>query len=137
VARRRATVPGGGRRPAAGVAIGTVDEQQDRRTRGGAPAPPYVVASHLTIAPEGAATLEQAFQDRLGGVEGAHGFQRLEVWRDTSAPSEFVMVSWWDTEADFRAYMGSDAHRRSHARIPRDPHAPHPSALHRYEVIAT
>jgi heme oxygenase (mycobilin-producing) len=117
-----------------GTGIGTVGEQVSRV---GPATPPYVVASHLTIAPEAAATLEQAFQDRLGEVEGARGFQRLEVWRDTTTPSEFVMVSWWDTEDDFRTYMGSDAHRRSHARIPRDPHAPHPTALHRYEVIAT
>jgi heme oxygenase (mycobilin-producing) len=117
-----------------GRGIGTVVEQ----VPGGDPGTPsYVVASHLTIAPEGIATLEQAFQDRLGEVEGARGFQRLEVWRDTTTPNEFVMVSWWDTEADFRSYMGSDAHRRSHARIPRDPHAPHPTALHRYEVVAT
>jgi heme oxygenase (mycobilin-producing) len=100
------------------------------------PPPPYVVTSHLDIHPDGAATLERAFQQRLGEVEGAPGFQRLEVWRDTQDAAAYVMVSWWDREADFRAYMGSPAHRRSHARIPRDPYAPHATALHRYEVIA-
>jgi heme oxygenase (mycobilin-producing) len=96
----------------------------------------YVVVSHLTIAPDGAEALERAFQDRLGEVDGARGFQRLEVWRDTASASGFAMVSWWDSEEDFRSYMGSDAHRRSHARIPRDPHAPHATGLARYEVIA-
>jgi heme-degrading monooxygenase HmoA len=101
------------------------------------PIPPYVVASHLSIAPGGTATLEEAFRQRLGEVEDAPGFQRLEVWRDTQDEAAYVMVSWWDSETDFRAYLGSPAHRRSHARIPRDPHAPRPTALHRYEVIAT
>jgi heme-degrading monooxygenase HmoA len=96
----------------------------------------YVVVSHLTIDPAGVDVLERAFQSRLGEVEDAPGFQRLEVWRDTTAPSGFAMVSWWDSEGDFRSYMGSDAHRRSHVRIPRDPHAPHAIALSRYEVIA-
>jgi heme-degrading monooxygenase HmoA len=96
----------------------------------------YVVVSHLTIDPDGAEALEHAFRDRLGEVDGARGFQRLEVWRDTASPSGFAMVSWWDREADFRSYMGSASHRRSHARIPRDPHAPHATSLHRYEVIA-
>lgn len=95
----------------------------------------YVVVSHLSVAPEGAEALEDAFRRRLGEVDGVCGFQRLEVWRDTTSPSGYAMVSWWDSETDFRAYMGSETHRRSHGRIPRGPHAPHPTALHRYEVI--
>lgn len=96
----------------------------------------HVVTSHLRIDPAGAATLEQAFADRLGEVEDAVGFQRLEVWRDRDAEGRYVMVSWWDTPEAFRAYMGSEAHRRSHARIPRDPHAPHAETVDRYEVVA-
>lgn len=96
----------------------------------------HVVTSHLHIDPEGAVTLEQAFSDRLGEVEGAAGFQHLEVWRDTCAEGRYVMVSWWDSAEDFRAYMGSEAHRRSHARIPRNPHAPHADVVERYEVVA-
>lgn len=99
--------------------------------------PPYVVSSHLSIDPAGAETLEVAFRNRLGQVEQASGFRHLEVWRDTAEPGGYVMVSWWDSEADFRNYMGSPAHRRSHARIARDPHAPRPISLHRYEVVAT
>jgi heme oxygenase (mycobilin-producing) len=96
----------------------------------------YVVASHLTIAPDGTADLERAFADRLGEVERAPGFRHLEVWRDTASEGSYVMVSWWDTEQDFRAYMGSPAHRRSHARVPREPHAPRGVAVGRYEVVA-
>lgn len=96
----------------------------------------HVVTSHLRIDPDGARTLEDAFADRLREVEDAAGFQRLEVWRDTAAEGRYVMVSWWDSAEDFRAYMGSEAHRRSHARIPRDPHAPHAEAVDRYVVVA-
>jgi heme oxygenase (mycobilin-producing) len=102
-------------------------------------APPdqaFVVSSQLTIAADGAVTLEQAFRDRLGEVDAADGFQRLEVWRDLQDPTSFRMVSWWDSEAQFRAYMGSPAHRRSHARIPRDPHAPHALGVSRFELVA-
>ena len=96
----------------------------------------HVVSSHLQIDPDGAETLEQAFADRLGEVEDAPGFQHLEVWRDTTAPGRYVMVSWWDSAEAFRSYMGSEAHRRSHARIPRDPHAPSAVAIDRFEVVA-
>lgn len=96
----------------------------------------HVVTSHLHIDPDGARTLEDAFAHRLGEVEDAPGFQHLEVWRDTAADGRYVMVSWWDSPEDFRAYMASEPHRRSHARIPRDPHAPRADAVDRYEVIA-
>lgn len=96
----------------------------------------YVVASHLRIEPAGIDTLEEAFQQRLGEVEAAPGFRGLEVWADAQDPGAYVMVSWWDSAEAFGAYMGSMAHRRSHARIPRDPHAPRAEDVHRYRVIA-
>ena len=96
----------------------------------------YVVASHLRIDPAGVDDLERAFEQRLREVEEATGFRGLEVWRDLADPGAYVMVSWWDSEAEFRSYMGSEAHRRSHARIPRDPHAPRPETVHRYRIIA-
>lgn len=96
----------------------------------------YVVASHLRIDTAGVSDLEQAFQQRLGQVEAAAGFRGLEVWADAQTPGAYVMVSWWDSEQSFAAYMGSEAHRRSHARIPRDPHAPHADVVRRYRIIA-
>lgn len=96
----------------------------------------YVVTSHLTVATDGAPALEQAFADRLGEVDDTPGFQRLEVWRDSTQEGTYVMVSWWDSEEEFRAYMGSPAHRRSHARVPRDPHPPRATGIARYDVVA-
>ena len=96
----------------------------------------YVVASHLRIDTEGVGDLERAFQQRLGEVEGEPGFRGLEVWADAHHRGAYVMVSWWDSDEAFRAYMGSEAHRRSHARIPRDPYAPRAEVVHRYRVIA-
>lgn len=80
--------------------------------------------------------LERAFADRLGDVEGEAGFQRLEVWRDVKRAGAYVMVTWWDSEADFRSYLRSDAHDRSHARVPSSPVRPRGAGLDRYQVIA-
>ncbi|MGN6242894.1 MAG: antibiotic biosynthesis monooxygenase family protein [Motilibacteraceae bacterium] len=80
--------------------------------------------------------LERAFTDRLGEVEGEAGFQRLEVWRDVKRAGTYVMVTWWDSEADFGAYLRSDAHDRSHARVPTSPVRPRGAGLDRYQVIA-
>jgi heme oxygenase (mycobilin-producing) len=96
----------------------------------------FVVTSDVRVAEAGAAVLEAAFADRMRLVEGHPGFQRLEVWRDERDPGAFVMVSWWDDEASFRAYMRSPDHRLSHARIPTDPARARPAGLRRFRRVS-
>lgn len=95
----------------------------------------FVVSSEVTISPEREEQLEQAFRDRMHLVETAPGFQRLEVWRDINLPGVFQMVSWWNDATCFRDYMRSDAHHRSHERIPTQPERPHGSGLRRYRRV--
>lgn len=97
---------------------------------------PFVIVSDLGIDQVGADALEQAFSDRLGEVDGWPGFLELQVWRDTRDPSRFVMVSWWESRDDYVAYMRSDAHRRSHARIPDDPAAPFAVGVGQFELVS-
>jgi heme-degrading monooxygenase HmoA len=102
----------------------------------GEPADPaFVVSSEVHIADAGTGTLERAFQDRLGAVDGWPGCRRLEVWRDLTRAGVYLMVSWWDSREDFSAYMRSDAHRRSHERIPEEPR-PSAAGVRRWEVVA-
>lgn len=96
----------------------------------------FVSVSHVHVDPDGSAPLEEAFRDRLGAVEEVPGFQRLEVWRDRSAVGRYVMVTWWDHPSDLPEYLRSEAHERSHARVPRQPHRPRGVGLDRYDVIA-
>jgi heme-degrading monooxygenase HmoA len=96
----------------------------------------FVVESRLEIDPGAVDVLEAAFADRLGEVESAEGFVRLEVWRDEQEPGRYTMVSWWASADAFRAYLRSDAHRRSHARIPTSPSRPRGIAVRRHRVIA-
>lgn len=99
--------------------------------------PSFVVASELEVPASGVAALERAFRNRLGEVEKHPGFQRLEVWRDHQRPGAYLMVTWWENETDFRAYMRSTAHRTSHARIPTDPVKARGVGLRRFTRIAT
>ena len=96
----------------------------------------YVVASELAVAPESGQVLEEAFATRLREVENHDGFRRLEVWRDSRTPGRYLMVSWWRDAEAYRSYLRSDAHRRSHARIPGGPHAPKGVAVNLFEVVA-
>lgn len=94
------------------------------------------MVSELAVPVAGATALEEAFRRRLGEVDGWPGFIRLEVWRDPREPGRYLMVSWWNSRADFTAWMRSDAHKRSHGRIPTGELRPHAVRFDRYEVIA-
>lgn len=100
------------------------------------PTSAFVVSSDVAIDDVGVPALEAAFAGRLGEVDDFPGFQRLEVWRDTSRAGMYIMVSWWDSRDDFTAYMRSEQHRRSHARIPTEPTRPRAAGVRRFERIA-
>jgi heme-degrading monooxygenase HmoA len=95
----------------------------------------YVVTSELRATPDGGAdTLLAAFRDRVHLVDGYAGHDRLEVWRDLRDADRFVMTSWWESKDAFVAYMRSEEHRLSHARVPHE--AVRPVAVSRYDVVA-
>jgi diguanylate cyclase (GGDEF)-like protein len=95
----------------------------------------FVAFSRVEVPVAGSQELVAAFADRLRAVDAWTGFDRLEVWATPDDPTRFVMVSWWDDEAAFRAYMGSDDHRRSHARIPGGADRPRPAGFEAYRVV--
>lgn len=98
--------------------------------------PLHVVTSEIAVRTEGADRLESSFRDRIGLVDQWDGFDHLEVWRDLREPGRYVMTSWWESSDHFRAYMRSDDHRRSHARIPSGDDRPRPVRLDRYELVS-
>ncbi len=80
----------------------------------------YISVSRLRVEPADASRLVGAFRDRAHLVDAADGFVDLEVWQSDRDAGELLMVSRWRDRDAFRAYMRSDAHRVSHARIPPD-----------------
>jgi len=96
--------------------------------------------SRLRVDPELAPSLVEAFRRRLRLVDEFEGFVDLEVWQSDRDQGEVIMVSRWRDRQCFKAYMRSDAHRRSHDRI--DPELERAIGLerlehlHTYEVVA-
>jgi heme-degrading monooxygenase HmoA len=78
----------------------------------------YVSVSRLSVEPSRSDELVAAFQVRAGLVESHEGFIDLQVWRSDRDPAEVLMVSRWTDRDAFKAYMRSDDHKTSHARIP-------------------
>jgi heme-degrading monooxygenase HmoA len=77
----------------------------------------YISMSTLSISPDRAPELIEAFSRRSGLVEGHEGFIDLQVWQADRDPGEIVMVSRWQSRPCFTAYMKSPDHRASHNRI--------------------
>jgi heme oxygenase (mycobilin-producing) len=100
----------------------------------------YVSMSRLRIEPDRAPELVAAFRRRAGLVDAFEGFVDLQVWQSDRDPGELVMVSRWRDRAAFRAYMRSDAHAESHARISADLdraiRLERLEHLHTYDVVA-
>ncbi len=97
----------------------------------------FVVTSELRVRREGVAGLTEAFRGRIGLVDDWPGFDRLEVWHDERDPQRFVMTSWWSGADEFRAYMQSNEHRRSHERIPGGLDRPRAVAVRRHRIVST
>jgi heme-degrading monooxygenase HmoA len=100
----------------------------------------YVSMSRLRVEVERAEELVRAFRARARLVDHADGFIDLQVWQSDRDAGELIMVSRWRDRAAFTAYMRSDDHRTSHARIPPElddaiklERLEH---LHTYEVVA-
>ena len=100
----------------------------------------YVSLSRLRVPEERVPELVTAFRGRAHLVEDADGFVDLQVWQSDGDAGELVMVSRWRDREAFKAYMKSEAHRISHARI--DPDLDDAiklerlEHLHTYEVVA-
>ena len=94
--------------------------------------------SRLRIPAEQSDALIRAFRARVHLVDRADGFVDLQVWRSDRDAGEVIMVSRWRDRAAFTAYMRSDDHKVSHARIPPELEIKleRLEHLHTYEVVA-
>ncbi|MBD0330137.1 MAG: antibiotic biosynthesis monooxygenase [Thermoleophilia bacterium] len=95
----------------------------------------YVSLSRLRVPAEHADQLVTAFRHRAGLVDAWDGFLGLEVWHSDRDPGELIMVTRWRDRDTFRAYMRSDDHQASHARI--DPELDAVIQLERLEHVRT
>ncbi len=97
----------------------------------------YVSISRLRIAPDRAPELLAAFRARSRDVERHDGFVDLQVIQSDRDPGDVSMVTRWRDRQSFTAYMKSEDHRRSHARIdPELQRAIKLQALEHFHVVA-
>ena len=81
----------------------------------------FVSESEILV-PEGDAPhLEEAFRHRLRQVDQHEGFLGLELLRDLQKPGRFVLITRWQEQKQFHAYLRSPhfklAHQRQHPHV--------------------
>lgn len=83
-----------------------------------------LVTNRLPVAPGFEAQFELRFSDRARQIEHEPGFVRLCVLRP-APPSEegkerppYLVQTWWNSEADFRAWTRSESFRAAHSHPP-------------------
>ena len=75
-----------------------------------------VVKINAIEVPEGRGeALEERFRARLGEVEHRPGFLGFELLRPTAGESRYFVLTRWESDEAFRAWLDSSAFRRGHA----------------------
>jgi heme-degrading monooxygenase HmoA len=76
----------------------------------------FVAINAVRCAPEFRQRFEELFRTRAGLVERMPGFLQLFVLRPRAVEEPYLVVTVWESEEHFRAWLRSEAFRRGHAR---------------------
>jgi len=74
------------------------------------------VANRLFVDPAFASQFESRFRDRAGLVDHMPGFISNQVLRPVNPGDPYVVLTWWESREDFKAWTTSDEFRQGHAR---------------------
>lgn len=96
-----------------------------------------VTCNRIPVNPEHAAAFEEHFSDRASLVDGMPGFISFQLLRPKNEGDPYVVMTFWESEAHFKAWTESAAFKEGHARsgtLPPQTFAGHPK-LELFEVI--
>jgi heme-degrading monooxygenase HmoA len=96
-----------------------------------------VICNRIPVNSEHAAAFEERFADRANLVDGMAGFISFQLLRPKQEGDPYVVMTFWETEADFKAWTQSAEFKEGHARsgsLPPETFAGHPK-IEMFEVI--
>jgi heme-degrading monooxygenase HmoA len=93
-----------------------------------------VVTNRIPVAKGHEAAFEQRFAGRAGLVEQRPGCRGFQLLRPISGEAYLVMT-WWDSEAHFKAWTESAEFREAHRNRPPAELFAGPSVFEMHEVI--
>lgn len=95
------------------------------------------VSNRIYVAPEHAAAFEEAFAYRARLVDGMPGFIANQVLRPVNDGDPYIVLTLWNSRADFEAWIHSDEFIKGHARsgtLPKETFVK-PNVLELHEVV--
>lgn len=72
-----------------------------------------VVVNRLRVPPQARERLEEGFH-HASGMKDVPGCVGFELWRGSTEPGEYDVVTHWRSQADYDAWRASDAFRHAH-----------------------
>jgi heme-degrading monooxygenase HmoA len=97
----------------------------------------FVVMNRIPVNPEYAEQFEERFRSRAGEVDKMKGFVRNQVLKPAGPDSPYIVMTFWESQEDFEAWVNSEAFHKGHARsgtLPREAFLG-PSKLETFAVI--
>ena len=97
----------------------------------------FTVMNRIPVKPEYAEQFEERFRNRAGLVDSMPGFIRNEVLRPAQEGKPYIVLTYWQSKADFERWTESDEFKQGHARsgsLPREAFAGR-NELEMHEVI--
>ena len=73
-------------------------------------------ANRIFVNPEYAQQFEARFKDRAGLVDTMPGFVANHVLRPTSEGAPYVVLTFWELQEQFQAWVDSPEFKQGHAR---------------------
>ena len=81
------------------------------------------VANRIFVNPDYAGAFEERFANRAGLVDTMPGFLFNQVLRPSAPGQPYIVLTFWDTYANFEAWTSSEAFLEGHAKsstLPRE-----------------
>jgi len=75
----------------------------------------FVVMNRIPVNPDYAEQFEERFRSRAGEVDQMSGFVRNQVLRPVEPEDPYVVLTVWESKADFDNWVNSDAFKKGHA----------------------
>lgn len=76
----------------------------------------FVTMNRIFINPGYTDQFEQRFRERAHEVDKMEGFVRNLVLRPKSEEHPYVVMTFWETEKDFKNWVNSEAFTKGHAK---------------------
>ncbi|MEM9954493.1 MAG: antibiotic biosynthesis monooxygenase [Chloroflexota bacterium] len=96
-----------------------------------------VTCNRIPVNPEHAEAFEERFANRTSLVDGMDGFISFQLLRPKKEDDPYVVMTFWESEAHFKAWTESEEFKQGHARsgtLPPQTFLGHPK-IEMFEVI--